>query len=368
MGCSSLGNIREEFIKVKEIGNRDGICHSFLVRSKRTDEECVYKKINISCSTSECKKYLNNVEILKKINHPNIIQYMVADYSKGNQKFLNLITEYADGGDLQTKLNEQKKKKEYFVEDVLLNWFMQICLALKFIHKKKILHRDIKPSNIFLMKQESSNFAKLGYFNVAKELTSGLNYAKTIVASPLYSAPEIINEKEYSYAADIWSLGVTFYQLITLDYPFEGKTEEEIKDNIRNVKKKEIPDDCKYDEKFIELINEMLSFREEERPSAKDILNRDIIKTRMECYLKENGFDLNSSLTIINKYNKELEEQKKKNSFYSKSKIIIIDNEEFILSKDGNDFNKNNEEKRAKKAIYDLNRQMTIIKDTIRES
>ena len=88
----------------------------------------------------------------------------------------------------------------------------------------------------------------------------------------------------------------------------------------------------------------------------------------MECYLKENGFDLNSSLTIINQYDKEQEEQNKKNSFYLKSKIIIIDNEEFILSKEDNDSNKNNEEKRAKKAIYDLNRQMTIIKDTIKKS
>ena len=371
MGCTCLvNNIKEEFIKIKEIGNPGGICHSFLVKSKKTNEECVYKKINISCSNSECKKYLNNIEILKKLNHPNIIQFICAYNcdSKEVKNYLNVFTEYADGGDLQTKLNEQKKNNQYFEENFLLNWFMQICLALKFIHKKKILHRDIKPSNIFLMKQNTSNFAKLGYFNVAKEFTSGLNYAKTRVATLQYSAPEIINGKEYSYAADIWSLGVTFYQLLTLNYPFEGITDEEIEKNILDGKKKEIPEDCKYDPKFIDLINEMLNIRQEERPSAEEILHKDIIKTRMECYLRENGFDLKSSQNVIDKYDKE---QNEINDFYSRRKIIVIDDEVFLLSKEEgelNKINKENEAKRAKKAFYDLYRQMTIIKETIKKS
>ena len=69
---------------------------------------------------------------------------------------------------------------------------MQICLALSFLHKKNIMHRDIRPSNIFVMKE---NFAKLGYFGVAKSLTSGLKYTQTRVSMLQYSAPEIINKQ-----------------------------------------------------------------------------------------------------------------------------------------------------------------------------
>ena len=362
MGCDGCSK-KEDFVRVKEIGNQSGICHSYLIKSKETGEELALKRINISYSKSEVKKYLNEIKLLKKLNHPNIIQFIYA-YNSKDKQFLNVITEYADGGDLLTKFNEHKENKEYFKEDILLNWFMQICLALKHVHKNNILHRDIRPSNIFLMKQESSNFAKLGYFNVAKELTSNIKKTKTIVASPLYSAPEIINEKEYSYAADIWSLGVTFYQLIILNYPFEGNTTEEIEKNILEGKKREIPDDCPYDKKFIELIDEMLNIREEERPSAENILNKEIIKTRMKCYLKENGFDLNSS----QKFDEYKGDQKIKEAFYSKRKIFIIDNEEVELGEDDIELVKINEEKRAKKAFIDLYRQMTMIDEVIKKS
>lgn len=99
------------------------------------------------------------------------------------------------------KLYQHIKNKEFFEEQTLLKWLLQICMALNYIHSKKIMHRNIKPSNIFLMKD---NFAKLGDF--------GLVYAKTIVAKPQYLAPEIIKKEEYTYMADIWSLGVIFYQ------------------------------------------------------------------------------------------------------------------------------------------------------------
>ena len=110
---------------------------------------------------------------------------------------------------------------------------MQICLALKYIHKKNILHRNIKPSNIFLMKQNEGNFAKLGDFGVAKILNPSLKHTKTrIESSPKYQAPEILKKENYSFEADIWSLGVTFYELITLNYPFEGNDDTEIEKNI----------------------------------------------------------------------------------------------------------------------------------------
>lgn len=244
MGCSStISTNKEIFFKVKELGNKTNLCNSFLIRSQKSDDEYVLKTINIKDNEKQKKKLLNDFQILKKINHPNILLLKDSYYSQ-DKNFLNIITEYADGGNLQTKLDKQKEKKEYFDEDSLLNWFMQICFALRYLHKKKIIHRDIRPSNIFLMEHNSQDFAKLGDFGVAKALNSTLHYAKTLVTEPQYSAPEIIEKNLYSYEADIWSLGVTFYQLITLNFPFEGESIEEMQNNILKGNKKKIPKDC----------------------------------------------------------------------------------------------------------------------------
>ena len=229
---------------------------------------------------------------------------------------------------------------------------MQICLALKYIHKKNILHRNIKPSNIFLMKKGSDNIAKLGDFGIAKNL-GPLNYTRTRIETHQYSAPEMLEEKDYNFKVDIWSLGATFYQLIILDYPFEGKTNEEKQENIKKGNKKEIPKECKIDREFIDIINQMLSLRPDERPTAEDILKKAIIKNRIQGYLKGNKFDLKNSKSIIEKYeneNKDSNEEIRINVFEE------IDDDILDLEKI-----KENIEKKNNKAIYDYHKQMILM-------
>jgi len=345
---------QENFILVKKIG-KDSISHCYLIRSTETNEEFAYKKVNISdANDKSVKRIKNDLEILKKLNHPNVILFVNAFFSD-DHKTLFLFTEYADGGDLQIKLNENKEKKQYFKEGTLLDWLMQICLALKYIHEKNIIHRDIKPSNILLM----DNIAKLGDFGVAKALNSNLKHAKTMVATPQYLAPEIINKQNYSFKADIWSLGVTFFQLMYLTYPFEGSTDEEMQKNIVAGNRKEVSNSNSYDSKFVELINKMLSKRPEERPSAAEILDDTIISTRMSCYLKENEYDQLKAKKTIKIYEDEIGKENKK-----ERKIKVIEDDElkeFIKHENVELF----EKKRNQKAIYDLNRQMTLMQEEL---
>ena len=347
---------QENFVVVKNIGNNN-ICHCYLIRSTETNDQYAYKKINISDSNDESvKRIKNDVDILKKLNHPNVILFVNAFFSD-DQKTLFLFTEYADGGNLQIKLDENKKAKKNFDEGTLLDWIMQISLALKYIHENNIMHRDIKPSNILLM----DNIAKLGDFGVAKALNSNLKHAKTMVATPQYLAPEIINKQNYSFKADIWSLGVTFFQLMYLTYPFEGKTDEEMQKNIVAGKRKEISNSYSYDSKLVELINKMLSMRPEERPSAEDILDNTIISTRMSCYLKENEYDQLAAKKTIKNYEDEIA---KINENKRERKINVIEDEElkkFIKHGNVEQF----EKKRNQKAIYDLNRQMTLMQNEL---
>ena len=81
-----------------------------------------------------------------------------------------------------------KKKKESFTETEIMNWFVQMCLSLDHIHKKKILHRDLKAQNIFLTKD---NIIKLGDFGISKVLESTNAHAMTVQGTPYYMSPEV---------------------------------------------------------------------------------------------------------------------------------------------------------------------------------
>ena len=125
------------------------------------------------------------------------------------------------------KIQEQQAKNkgkppsqhEYFSEDQILNWFTQICVALKHVHDRKILHRDIKSQNIFMTK---SGLVKLGDFGIARVLSSTAEMAATVVGTPYYLSPEIVQSNTYGFKTDIWSIGVLLYEMCALRPPFNG--------------------------------------------------------------------------------------------------------------------------------------------------
>lgn len=97
--------------------------------------------------------------------------------------------EYAECGDLAKAIHQRKAKKNYISEIQVLDWFTQICLAIKHVHDRKILHRDIKGQNIFI---GANNSLKLGDFGIARVLNKTMEKARTVVGTPYYLSPEII--------------------------------------------------------------------------------------------------------------------------------------------------------------------------------
>lgn len=92
---------------------------------------------------------------------------------------------------------------------------------MKHIHDRKIIHRDIKTQNIFLTKDE---ICKIGDFGIAKVLLHTMEKAKTIVGTPFYLSPEIIENKPYSFKSDVWSCGIVLYELCCRKPPFNGNS------------------------------------------------------------------------------------------------------------------------------------------------
>ena len=361
----------QHFEKKKLIGN-GSFGKVYLIKSKEGDKEYALKTITIN-KDNELEKAFKEVNILRELDHPNIISFKGA-FKSDQKKQLYIVTEYAEGGDLEKLLSHNYKKNIYFEEKQLLDWLIQCCFALYYLHDVEILHRDIKPSNIFLMKD---NTIKLGDFGIAKDIHI-FHSTKTLnVGTPFYMAPEIIEKKRYDLKIDIWSLGVTFCHLMTLNFPFDLKKKIENKyDNIiKGIKSKKITDSNgnykeeiknKYSKEFLDLINEMMSLNPQKRPYIEDILNKDIIIKRMDTILKENKFNPIKACKIIQEY----EEKKEKENIEIKEKIdenlkniIIIDEP----TDENESFDNNNvltqENTPAKKDTlrYNFQRQLSLI-------
>jgi len=96
---------------------------------------------------------------------------------------------------------------------------VQVLLGLQHLHGRRVLHRDVKPANIFLLK---GGGALLGDLGVAKVLLSSAEHAQTVIGSPAYMAPEVVDAKPYGASSDIWAFGVVLFQMMSTRRPFEA--------------------------------------------------------------------------------------------------------------------------------------------------
>ncbi|KAM6458855.1 serine/threonine-protein kinase Nek3 isoform 3-T4 [Liasis olivaceus] len=186
-----------------------------LVQHKSTSQKYAMKEIRLPKSVFNIEKSWNESIILAKMKHPNIVTFAETFEADGH---LHIVMEYCDDGDLIQKIKFQKGK--LFPEDMILKWFAQMCLGVKYIHEKRILHRDIKSKNIFLTQNGK---IKLGDFGSAVLLNSPMAYACSYVGTPYYVPPEIWENMPYNNKSDIWSLGCVLYELCTLKHPMFKK-------------------------------------------------------------------------------------------------------------------------------------------------
>ena len=308
----------QTYQKIKSLG-KGSYGQVFLVKSLQTQKEYALKETIIT-KKKEVFLYftMNEINILSKLNNPFIISLKCAFKTQLDNDIekLGIIMEYVDNGDLNKLLIDYKYDEIYFEEKRILNWLFQVCLALIYLQKNDVIHRDIKPSNIFLMADDT---IKLGDFGISKKvsLSSDITF---FIGTPRYTSPEIINKKDFSFKTDIWSLGVTFLELISLRAPFLGYETEEIYENIlkRNINSNILNKEKngfnnyitkRYSKNLLDLVKEMISMNPDDRPNAKDILNRDIIKERMESYLKENNFNENEAINNMDVIKKEIKEK-----------------------------------------------------------
>ena len=189
---------------------------AYLIQRKSDGLHCVMKVIDITrMSEQERKETLQEAKIIEHLAHPNIVKFIETFKTKRGK--LCIVMDYADGGDIGQKIKEQRGR--HFSESQILDWFTQMCLGMKHIHDRKIIHRDIKGANVFLTKK---GIVKIGDFGIAKVLSHTVQKARTMVGTPYYLSPEIVQSKPYNSKTDIWSMGVMLYELCALKPPFDA--------------------------------------------------------------------------------------------------------------------------------------------------
>jgi serine/threonine protein kinase len=271
LGCGSYGTV-------------------YLVQDLDTSEILVLKKILVTgmkdAEIADCKR---EIQILAMMDHPHVVRYVRSFVRKGA---LCIVMEYADGGDLYQLIKQRKAEQRLFAEDRLLDWMAQIGSALRHVHKHNILHRDLKTQNVFLTK---SGNAILGDFGISRVLGQTIDHAQTLVGTPYYLSPEMVNGKSYDQKSDIWALGVVFYEMLTLQHPFLADSLQMLA--IRILQGSYPPIDMQYSVLTSDLISKMLCKDPAERLDIDGVLNHPALKARVEK-LEKNWIETRKSTEI----------------------------------------------------------------------
>ena len=211
----------DQFTVVDQLG-AGAFGRALLCRDKSTREFVVIKEIRCAdkAARDEARR---EAELLRKHSHPNVCR-LIASFSSDEQKRFYLVLEHCDGGDLSQSIAKRRTERRPYPEHEAASIFVMVTLALRHVHARRIVHRDVKAANVFLTKK---GVAKLGDFGVSRQLdVSGgaTQLASTRIGTPYYLAPEIFEGKPYGRSADVWSLGVLFYEILVLRMPFEANS------------------------------------------------------------------------------------------------------------------------------------------------
>jgi NIMA (never in mitosis gene a)-related kinase len=236
----------------------------------------VIKKIDISSfSPSERETATKEARILQTLDHPNIIKChgSFLDETTGH---LCIVMDYADGGDLHGLL--QGRGGALLSEEEVWSIFLQLALALKHVHDRRVLHRDLKTQNVLLT---SGRVVKLADFGIAKVLAHSREMAHTAIGTPYYLSPEIVMEKAYSFKSDVWSLGCVLYELIAVGkHAFEANNLGALVLKIMRGVYDPLP--RQYSPALRGLVGDMLVLDPRRRPDLGAILARPEVRGRVQ--------------------------------------------------------------------------------------
>ena len=292
--------ILDEYTLIKSLG-KGAFGEVFLTTKKGSNELYATKQLNkdIFDNRNTKKYFLNEINILKELSHPNIVKF--ADLKRTANHFY-IMMEYCNGGELCKTLEAHiSKTGRPFSEEVVQSLMKQIISAFQYIHGKDIIHRDIKLENILLNyntneDKENKNVIKatvkiIDFGFAARMEKTGLKY--TTLGSPINMDPLILSELRkrgkninrvgYDQKADIWSLGTICYELAIGKSAFEAN---KIDDLIAKIEKGEYTVPTNLSRELISFINGMLQYDPNQRLNIDQLAKHPFLKKNVSDFEK----------------------------------------------------------------------------------
>mmetsp|Transcript_92065 Transcript_92065/g.213984 ORF Transcript_92065/g.213984 Transcript_92065/m.213984 type:complete len:510 (-) Transcript_92065:44-1573(-) len=267
---TSLKDLGYEEIKIIGRGHY-GVVQ--LVRHLEDKMLYVCKTVDLTCRPkAEREAAAQEVGLLKRLHHPNIVQYKES-FVRGDA--IIILMQHCEGGDLAGHIREMAKKRMRIKEATIMSYLVQVLRALQYVHNQRILHRDLKSSNLFLTDKGAT--VKLGDFGISRVLETSMQAAMSVVGTPHYMSPEVCENRPYNQKSDVWSLGCVVYELCMLKHAFVAANLLGLVHKIVREKFEPIPPI--YSAGLNNLVQRMLAKGANARPSVNGLLEDKFVQS-----------------------------------------------------------------------------------------
>lgn len=256
----------ELFEKLEVLGEGSyGIVYKVLNKQTRTIH--ALKVVPVENDISEVEKEIN---ILKQCESPYIVSYF-GSYNKGSE--LWIVLEHCGGGSVMDLLSilGPGSLNEMHIAAVCSS----VLKGLVYLHAQKKIHRDIKAGNILLTEDGS---VKLTDFGVSAQLNNTISRRQTVIGTPYWMAPEVIQETAYNGKADVWSLGITLIEIAEGKPPLHGIHPMRAIFMIPSKPSPTLTEPSKWSDEFNDFIAQCLTKNMNDRPSSKDLLKHPFVQ------------------------------------------------------------------------------------------
>ena len=205
-----------------------GMATVYLVRDMLMDQYFAMKVLHQQYSDNDtvCKRFIREARLQINLNHPNIVRCFDVNYEDG---YYYILLEYVNGPSLARIL---KERNSGLPVEIALSLFIQILAGINHAHRQNVIHRDIKPHNILIANYQGSltetSVAKIGDFGIAKALEESSHTSTGARLGTIYymSPEQIVSSSKVDHRTDIYSLGITLYQMLTGRLPYRATSSE----------------------------------------------------------------------------------------------------------------------------------------------
>ena len=262
--------ISEKYVLGREIG-KGAFGTVYECQNQETGEILAVKRVALrNLSPEQLKGLEQEVEVLKMLHHPNIVKYIATVRTRNH---FHIVLQFMENGSL-----EQNLKKFGIFSPALVSLFArQVLQGLAYLHDQGVIHRDIKGANILADKTGRVKLADFGVAVLSATKGGIVNNGDTVVGTPYWMAPEIIEMLAPTSACDIWSVGCTVIELLTSKPPYYDVPPYAAL--YRIVQDETVPIPNNLPEEVLEFLHLCFQKQPTQRPTAQELLENEWIRS-----------------------------------------------------------------------------------------